>query len=175
MKATPRHALTFALPIALTLLASCSEPGGQPRPTPAPSAIPSPLPPPTPQADWRQTPLTPGDWQWGMVNGQSVARFAGGTLELRCDRRGGTITMLRSGSASGQIPVTIMTSALTRPLNGVARSAPVPAVAVTFPVRDPILDAMAFSRGRFAVEMAGLPTLYVPSWPEVSRVIEDCR
>ena len=21
----------------------------------------------------------------------------------------------------------------------------------------------------------GLPTLYVPSWPEISRVIEDCR
>jgi hypothetical protein len=34
---------------------------------------------------------------------------------------------------------------------------------------------MAFSRGRFAIETAGLPTLYVPSWPEVSRVVEDCR
>ncbi|MDG2003332.1 MAG: hypothetical protein P8J20_08375 [Novosphingobium sp.] len=48
-------------------------------------------------------------------------------------------------------------------------------IAVTLPASDPLLDAMAFSRGRFAVETAGLPTLYVPSWPEVSRVIEDCR
>jgi hypothetical protein len=41
--------------------------------------------------------------------------------------------------------------------------------------RDPLLDAMAFSRGRFRVEVAKLPPLYLPSWPEVSRVIEDCR
>ena len=43
------------------------------------------------------------------------------------------------------------------------------------PARDPLLDAMAFSKGRFAVEVAGLPTLYVPSYPEVTRVVEDCR
>jgi hypothetical protein len=34
---------------------------------------------------------------------------------------------------------------------------------------------MAYSRGRFAVEINGLPTLYLPSWAEVGRVIEDCR
>jgi len=48
-------------------------------------------------------------------------------------------------------------------------------VAAVLPARDPLLDAMAFSKGRFAVEVAGLPTLYLPSWIEVSRVIEDCR
>jgi len=52
---------------------------------------------------------------------------------------------------------------------------PPAALAVSLAARDPLLDAMAFSRGRFAVETAGLPTLYVPSWTEVSRVIEDCR
>jgi len=34
---------------------------------------------------------------------------------------------------------------------------------------------MAFSRGRFALETAGQETLYLPSWPEISRVVEDCR
>lgn len=43
------------------------------------------------------------------------------------------------------------------------------------PANDPILDAMAFSKGRFAIETAGQQTLYLPSWPEVTRVIEDCR
>jgi hypothetical protein len=43
------------------------------------------------------------------------------------------------------------------------------------PAQDPLLDAMAFSKGRFAVESAGLATLYVPPYPEVTRVIEDCR
>ncbi len=43
------------------------------------------------------------------------------------------------------------------------------------PAGDPLLDAMALSKGRFAVETQGMPTLYLPSWAEVTRVIEDCR
>ena len=43
------------------------------------------------------------------------------------------------------------------------------------PARDPLLDAMAFSKARFAVEVPGSPALYVPSYPEVTKVIEDCR
>ncbi len=56
-----------------------------------------------------------------------------------------------------------------------AVAGPVPAIAARVAANDPLLDAMAFSKGRFAVEVAGLPTLYVPSYPEVTRVIEDCR
>jgi hypothetical protein len=56
---------------------------------------------------------------------------------------------------------------------GVATNPPV--IAATLTARDALLDAMAFSRGRFAIETQSLPTLYVPSWPEVSKVIEDCR
>jgi hypothetical protein len=40
---------------------------------------------------------------------------------------------------------------------------------------DPLLDAIAFSRGRFAVEAPGLPTLILPTWPEPARVVEECR
>ena len=40
---------------------------------------------------------------------------------------------------------------------------------------DPLLDAMAITKGRFAVAAPGEPTLYLPAWAEVSRVIEDCR
>lgn len=46
---------------------------------------------------------------------------------------------------------------------------------VALRARDPLLDAIVFSRGRFAFEAAGEPTLYLPSWPEIGRVIEDCR
>jgi len=34
---------------------------------------------------------------------------------------------------------------------------------------------MAYSRGKFAIEVMGLEPLIVLAWPEVSRVIEDCR
>jgi hypothetical protein len=43
------------------------------------------------------------------------------------------------------------------------------------PVSDPLLDQMAFSRGRFLVTIEGGPSLVVPAWPEVGHVIEDCR
>jgi hypothetical protein len=110
-----------------------------------------------------------------MESGRSVARFAGGALVLSCDPNAGTVTLFRPGTGQGAVPVTIMASDVARQLSGTPVAGPPPAIAVAIPARDNILDAMAFSRGRFAVETAGLSTLFVPSWPEVSRVIEDCR
>ena len=130
---------------------------------------------PPSESDWRSAPITPGDWQWSNDGGQSVARFAGGLLVLSCDREAREVTLLRSGMSNEPVAMTILTSSAERPATGSARSTPSPAIAVSFAASDPLLDAMAFSRGRFALETAGLPTLYVPSWPEVSRVIEDCR
>jgi hypothetical protein len=39
---------------------------------------------------------------------------------------------------------------------------------------DPLLDAIAFSRGRFGVTIDGRERWF-PAWPEIARVIEDCR
>ncbi len=112
-----------------------------------------------------------------MEAGQSTARFGTDVLVLRCNRDAGAIMLSRSGSVpSGEVPMTILTSSSApRPLNGSALESRPGVVTVAIAARDPILDAMAFSRGRFAIETMGLPTLYVPSWSEVSRVVEDCR
>ena len=40
---------------------------------------------------------------------------------------------------------------------------------------DPLLDAIAFSRGRIGVGVGGTPALVLPAWPEIARVVEDCR
>ena len=48
-------------------------------------------------------------------------------------------------------------------------------VAASAPASDPLLDAMALSKGRFAVEVEGEKTLILPSHAEVSRLVEDCR
>lgn len=110
-----------------------------------------------------------------MSGAQSVASFAQGELAIVCDRSANAVTLLRRGVVAGSVPVTIMTTSLIRPEFGTVLDRLPPVVALRFDPRDPLLDAMAFSRGRFAVEVQGLPTLYVPSWPEVSRVVEDCR
>lgn len=109
-----------------------------------------------------------------MEGGRSVARFAGDALVLRCERAG-AITLQAAGRASGPRPMTITTTSTVRALSAAPLPGPEAALGVTLPARDPLFDAMIFSRGRFAVEAPGLAPLYVPSWPEISRVVEDCR
>jgi hypothetical protein len=48
-------------------------------------------------------------------------------------------------------------------------------LAVDIAAADPILDAMAFSRGRVLVEMEGQQPIILPSWAEIARIVEDCR
>ena len=48
-------------------------------------------------------------------------------------------------------------------------------LAASLSARDGILDALAFSRGRFAISVSGGATLILPAWPEIARSIEDCR
>jgi hypothetical protein len=132
-----------------------------------------------PPAGWRDAPITPGDWRWSRIGGASSARFAegstGAALEFRCDRATGTVLLLRAGMNSGSVPLTVTTTGTSRTLTARPLDGPQPALVVSLPVRDPLLDAILFSRGRFTVETPGLAPIYAPTWPEIGRVIEDCR
>ena len=70
---------------------------------------------------------------------------------------------------------TVATTTGTRPLVSDPELSSPGRITIAIRAKDPILDAIAFSRGRFAFDLAGNAPLYLPSWPEVSRVIEDCR
>ena len=167
------------------LLSACAVPRiVPPPPVQAPVIVaPRPVPPPAPPIGWRDLPITPGGWSWQLEGTRSAARF--GTpgkaplVKFTCDRGVGQVLLGRPASGAetpgAHVPMAILTTTGTRPLSSE------PAVSepgwLTTAIRstDPILDAMAFSRGRFALETAGLPMLLLPSWPEISRVIEDCR
>lgn len=159
-------------------LASCTAvPTSTPpsAPSPAVTKAPPALEPRPAQTNWRDAPITPGTWTWSRSGGQSVASFANGELALVCDRSASAVTLLRRGHSDATVPATILTTIRTLPAQAIPIDRLPPHVAITFAPRDAALDAMAFSRGRFAVEVQGLPAIIVPSWPEVSRVIEDCR
>lgn len=83
--------------------------------------------------------------------------------------------LIRSGYSAGPTPITVTTTSTTRALTGQPLVGPQPALVVVLPVRDPLLDSIVFSRGRFAIEARGLAPIYAPTWPEIARVIEDCR
>jgi hypothetical protein len=107
-------------------------------------------------------PLTQGQWSYFPTVAGSVASFDS-ALSLRCDRATRMVTITRLGAQPAML--TIATSSLTRALP----------VGGRLLANDPLLDAIAFSRGRFLVAGGGWPVLAVPSWPEAARSIEDCR
>jgi hypothetical protein len=107
-------------------------------------------------------PLAPGQWTYVATANGSVASYDS-HLSLRCDRATRTVTISRVAGAPGQL--TIATDTMTRTLPAGGRLL----------ASDPLLDAIAFSRGRFLVSAGGGGVIAVPSWPEAARSIEDCR
>ena len=171
---------TFALPLAA--LAACSSPSpAPPQPTgPAPQQTARPAParpaPPAP-ADWRNAPQTDGRWYWAMEGERSAAYYGarGGApvARLTCEPVKNAVILWRTGQAAMQVPLAVTTTSTRKLLTAVP--AGTGGAAATLTPSDPLLDAIAFSRGRFMLEMTGSSALYLPSSPELSRVIEDCR
>ena len=73
------------------------------------------------------------------------------------------------------MPLVVTTTSTSRPLSARPGAGSQPTLVVALPARDPLLDAIVFSRGRFAVEAQGFAPIYAPTWPEIARVVEDCR
>jgi hypothetical protein len=178
----------FAVPAILTaalVLGSCA--GGVavvpqaarpiPVPTPTPAPRPAPAPAPTLAADWRDWPLTPGSWSYRQDSRGSIALFGrvgdDAEVTLRCDRTRARIYLSRRGDGAG--PLTVRTTSVSRTLNAAPTGGTPAYLAAELEVRDPLLDAIGYSRGRFVVSGAGLPALAIPAWAEMLRVVEDCR
>jgi hypothetical protein len=107
-------------------------------------------------------PITPGAWSLVATATGSEASY-GAHISLRCDRAARTVTIARPAAPAASL--TIVTDSLTRALPAGGRLL----------ANDPLLDAIAFSRGRFLVSGGSGPVLAVPTWPEAARAIEDCR
>ncbi|HYZ48838.1 MAG TPA: hypothetical protein VE567_08085 [Sphingomonas sp.] len=162
-----------AIGLSLLLLSACVAPQKvAPPPLPPQPAAKPVLPPPLP-TDWRDRPYTPGDWIYARSGALSEARYgeAGALprLALTCDPRAGQVRLTWPGIAGG--PLIVRTSEGDATLQGISSNA---GLQIVFAARDALLDRMAFSRGRFMLA-AGAQEVILPPWPEVSRVIEDCR
>jgi hypothetical protein len=120
---------------------------------------------------YRGRPLAPGAWTLRLAAGSSEANYGESgrpALTLRCDLVSRRVRLSLPDHPAG--PITIITSSLTRTL----------AAPGEVTVYDPLLDAIAFSRGRFVVtsptsSAAVSDVLVIPAWPEAARIVEDCR
>ena len=158
--------------LALITLAGCvpapRTPAPPPAPDPTPAPAPSPAEPPAPPpAAWEDAPLSPGDWRYHQGD-ESSAGF-GNLFAIRCEPSRQVRLVYNGGDGNALI---VRTTFGDRSL--AAGRAP-SGLTATLPVSDVLLDQMAFSRGRFAVEAPGAARLILPAWPELARVVEDCR
>lgn len=172
----------LAAALALTGgIAACVPP---PRPAPAvqttPAATPRPLPPPSPAptySSWMDAPQTSGDWTYRAQSGGGIALFGLAASEprftMRCDAAARSVVLTRLGGPSGATLMIVRGESQTRPLAAVSQADG--AVVSRLAASDRLLDAVALSKGRFAIEVPGAAPLYLPSWAEVTRVVEDCR
>lgn len=171
-------------------LASCSAPETKNTTPPAPSipqAAPEPVfkPEPAkpaivqPTGDWIDWPITQGDWVYRQDTRGSIALFGepgqDALLTLRCDKNENILYFSRAGSPQSGAKMTIRTSHTLKSYNASPTGATPAYAAIAINSSDGILDALVYTRGRFAVETDGMLSVAVPSWAEVVHVIEDCR
>lgn len=171
MKAVMRCCAALA---AFAALAACvSRPAPPAPPQPAPPPVPAPPPPPPEHAaSWEDGTLSAGDWRY-VESPRPQAAFGAGvpvlTIECTADRQ---IRMIRAGAPGAAGTMAVRTTFGDRSL---AASSQPDAIMATLAPADPLLDQIAFSRGRFLVHVEGQADLVLPTWPEPARVIEACR
>ena len=155
---------------AVLLLASCVAPPPQPAPRAAPT-------PPPVAAKPAPAPRLSGDWTYRRDNQGSVGSFGApgqnAKVSLRCDAQNRRLYLAREASAGQKMVIRTSSSSkefATRPRG----TNPLYVTAEILP-NDAILDAMAFSRGRILLDAEGQQPVVLPSWAEITRIVEDCR
>ena len=169
------------IPFLLLALAGCSTAPPEPAPAPPPvKAVATPEPEPEPlQGEWIDWPITPGTWTYRKDDRGSLALFGevgrDANFIIRCDQSRRQLYLSRPGSVDEGASMKLLASAgqASYPATNSGGTPSYAAIAVS--PGDIMMDRIAYSRGRFAVETSGLQSLAIPAWPEFSRVVEDCR
>lgn len=129
-------------------------------------------------AEWTALPLRPGDWNWrgDPGSGDTHAEFAGtdgeNLVHLRCEPGNGDLVLSLANGDIQARAIIVHTETQSRQL---AADAGEGSISTRIARDDDLLDAMAFSRGRIAFEVEGGLAFSVPAYPEITRVVEDCR
>lgn len=162
-----RIAIAAAFALMPTSLAAV-----QTSPLPAPAATAA-----TENLDLGDATPIPGSWNYESTADGSVATFSSqsGFIQvwMHCTRATRRVMIARPAAAAAPF-VGIWSSSLAKsepasfdPTTG--------RLTVDLAPYDPLLDAIATSRGRIGFAVAGQAPIVVPAWAEPARVIEDCR
>ena len=117
-----------------------------------------------------------GVWTYRATSDGSEAMFSVANapqVVLHCTRATRRVSVAKAATAAAPL-LSVWTSSGTRSLPAGFTPATNRLTAIV-PAFDPVLDAIAFSRGRVGFVVAGTPALVVPDFAEIDRVVEDCR
>ena len=133
-----------------------------------------------------QTPAVPdysnartleGSWTYAATAGGAEATFRNSAAQpqlfLTCVRASRQVLIARPAAAAAptlQLWASNASRNLPASFNPATRR-----IQATLAASDTLLDAMALSRGRIAVGIAGQPAIVAPAWGEISRIVEECR
>lgn len=122
------------------------------------------------------TPIA-GSWSYAATADGSEATFANESgfpqLIVHCTRATRRVSIAKPASAAAPL-INVWTSSQTR--NVPASFNPATGrLTIEFEANDSLLDALSNSRGRLGFTVSPQPSLVVPAWAEVARVVEDCR
>ena len=95
-------------------------------------------------------------------------------LTIRCTRSTGAIALLKPRRRARR-SLWVWTSSQKKSLPATYDRSDRRGSRAELAAFDPLLDAIASSRGRIGFSTSGLAALVVPPWADVGRVIEDCR
>ncbi len=171
----------FCFSLVLLALTACSTAPPEPAPAPQPvKPVAKPVSAPAqPEGDWIDWPITPGDWVYREDARGSLALFGEtgrpAIFIIRCDQSQRQLFLSRAGSVGSGATMVLRASAGMQSYPARNSGGTPPYAAITVTPGDIMMDRIAYSRGRFAVETSGLQSIAIPVWPEFSRVVEDCR
>ena len=118
-----------------------------------------------------------GSWTYAAVSGGGEATFRNSAgqpqIFLTCLRANRQLVIARPASAAAPF-LQVWTSSASRNLPA-AHNPTTGRLSATLNAQDSLLDALALSRGRIAVGVAGQAAIVAPPWGEVSRTVEECR
>jgi hypothetical protein len=127
--------------------------------------------------DYSNARIADGNWSQTPTAGGYEATFRNPAgqpqLYMSCVRVSRQVSIARPASAAAPF-LQVWTSSASRNLPASFNPA-TGRLSATLPAQDPLLDAMAMSRGRVAVGVAGQAAIVAPAWGEISRVVEECR
>jgi hypothetical protein len=118
-----------------------------------------------------------GNWSWAQTADGSEATFTDAysrpQLIVYCHRSTRRVSIAKPASASAPF-LSVWTSSQTRALPASFDPA-TGRLSASLAAFDPLLDALASSRGRIGISVSGSAPLVLPPWAEIARAVEDCR